>query len=715
MRRLPILTMLFTAAVSAEFMDQEELLGIYGDESFISIATGTAQHLARAPAVASIITQDDIQRMGARDIDEALQTIPGLHVSRDVIGYNPLYIFRGIRADFNPEVLMLVDGVPLTNLFHGDRGQFWGGMPVEMISRIEVIRGPGSALYGADAFAGVINVITKSPANVPEGGQYGIRGGNFGRWEGWFSGRVDAGDLQVALTADMGTEDVDYGRINRDIQSILDEVVGTSASLAPGRAEVDLDYFDLRFTALYRDHWRLTAGHQYRSGESTLGVSGALVTDNHFRSDRSSLLLGYSNETFSSNWGLNASLSYLHATVETVDDVMLLPPGSASLFDDDKVTGVYTEGMYGNPETFENHWRADISGTYSGFVGHQLTMGGGYYYGDLYKTRESKNYGIDPATGQPILSTGIDPHTGLPAYGREMVDVSGTQWVFMKPGGRRNYYAYIQDVWGLARGWELTAGLRYDDYSDFGSTVNPRFALVWATTRDLTTKFLYGEAFRAPSFAQTRAINNPTVLGNPDLSPETMRSYEVAFDYRPTSDFSLLFNVFYYRWEDIINFVPDVNDLTRTARNDGEQEGKGFEFEAQWMPYQNLTFTGNFSWVRAEDKRTGSRAVNFPEQKIFFGAYWQPLPDFRLNIQATHVMNRKRLSTDSRSAPEDYTLVDLTLRKQLTPTIEAAILVKNLFNENAREPTPLAEPMSRIPGDLPLSGRSLVGELRFTF
>lgn len=696
-------------------MDQEELLGIYGDESFISIATGSVQHLARAPAVASIVTQEDIKRMGSRDIDEVLQTIPGLHVSHDSIGYNPLYIFRGIYAGFNPQVLMLVDGVPLTNLFHGDRSQFWGRMPVESISRIEVIRGPGSALYGADAFAGVINIITKSPANIPEGMESGVRAGNFNRREGWFTGRSDFGRLRVALTAELGVEDVNYGRIRHDAQSVLDEVIGTQASLAPGDARNDLDRFDLRLAALY-DHWRFNIGHQYRSGESTLGVAGALVTDNHFRSNRSSALLGYNNDAFSTNWGVNASLSYLHATVETVGDVMLFPPGSIPFFDPaGNPVGIYPEGVFGNPETFEHHWRADFSGTYSGFSGHQLSLGTGYYYGDLYKVRETKNYGIDPETGQPIQEIGTDPQTGLSVFGRGMVDVSGTPWVFLESGVRRNYYAYIQDIWGLARGWELTAGLRYDHYSDFGSTINPRLALVWSTTRDLTTKFLYGEAFRAPSFAQTRAINNPTVLGNPDLSPETLRSYEVAFDYRPTLDLNLLFNIFYYQWEDIINFVPDANDLTRTARNDGEQKGKGFEFETRWTPHRDLTLTGNFAWVQAEDKRTGSRAANFPEQQVFLRAYWQAAPDLSLNVQTTHVRNRQRSPGDPRSATDDYTLVDLTLRKRITSSIEGAVLVKNLFNENAREPIPMSDPVPLIPGDLPLPGRTILGELRFSF
>ena len=110
------------------------------------IATGFEQPIAKAPAVVSIITAETIRAMGATDIDQILESVPGLHISICPIGYNPIYSFRGVYAGFNSQVLMLVDNMPLTNLFHGDRNQVWGGMPVEAISRIEVIRGPSSAL-----------------------------------------------------------------------------------------------------------------------------------------------------------------------------------------------------------------------------------------------------------------------------------------------------------------------------------------------------------------------------------------------------------------------------------------------------------------------------------------------------------------------------------------------------------------------------------------
>src|SRR5665647_3955438 len=131
---------------AASQSEEDELALAYGDKSFVTIATGSKQPIARAPSVASVITAEDIQAIGASDIDEVLETVPGLHVSRSPIGYNPIYTIRGISTQYNPQVLMLVNGIPVTAAYVGDRSQIWAGMPVENIARIEVIRGPGSCL-----------------------------------------------------------------------------------------------------------------------------------------------------------------------------------------------------------------------------------------------------------------------------------------------------------------------------------------------------------------------------------------------------------------------------------------------------------------------------------------------------------------------------------------------------------------------------------------
>ncbi len=130
---------------------------------------------------------------------------------------------------------MLVNGIPITNVLWGDRGQIWGGMPLENVARIEVIRGPGSALYGADAFSGVINVITKTAADI-NGTEYGLRAGSFNSRDAWVQYGGKLGTFDAAFYLGAGKTDGQKGIIQQDAQSAWDRVFATHASLAPARS-----------------------------------------------------------------------------------------------------------------------------------------------------------------------------------------------------------------------------------------------------------------------------------------------------------------------------------------------------------------------------------------------------------------------------------------------------------------------------------------------
>jgi outer membrane receptor protein involved in Fe transport len=674
--------------VAQERGEEEALLQIYGDEEMISIATGSRRPIAKAPAVASVITAEDIKAIGATDLDEVLETVPGLHVARSFTGYNPIYTFRGIYSDFNPQVLVLINGIPITNLFFGDRNQIWGGMPVEAIARIEVIRGPGSALYGADAFAGVINIITKTKQDI-EGTEVGVRPGSFDTWDAWALHGGIWGGFDVAAILEYHDTDGSGEIIDADAQTAFDRIFGTSASLAPGPVNLQRENFDARLDVA-RGDWRLRAGLQRRRDWGNgAGVAQALDPNNRFASDRWNVDLTYHNPEFAENWDVTAQLSYFDTSEEVERNLVLFPPGT------DLGRGVFPEGVIGNPEVFERHARFNTSAFFKGFERHVLRVGTGFNYGDIYKVRETKNFGPDPATGE------------LLPPGSPVVDVTDTPFVFLREGNRKNYFFFLQDEWKFANDWELTAGVRYDHYSDFGDAINPRFALVWQTRYDLTTKLLYGRAFRAPSFAELGNINNPVALGNPNLEPETIQSLELAFDYRPTDKLRLGLNLFGYQWDDIIQFTP-------VAQNTGEQIGYGLELEADWQPTRTLRLLGNYSYQRSIDEATDEDAGNAPHHQIYLRADWEFLPDWHFNSQINWIIDRDRVVGDNRPDIDDYSLVDLTVRrKNIKDHWEIAFAVRNLFDSDAREPSP-ANPVL-IPNDLPLAGRSFFGEIRFRF
>lgn len=681
--------------------EEIELLSLYGDEEFISIATGNSQPLHKAPAVASIITYDDIVKLGVRDFDGVLEMVPGLHVARDALGYNPIYTFRGIYSTFNPQVLMLVNGIPLTNLFYGDRNQAWGGMPVEAISRVEIIRGPGSALYGADAFAGVINIITKSGGEIG-GLNVGYRQGSFNTKDTWLSyGEKFNNNLEVSFVVEYSESDGQDEIISADAQTLLDSYFLTNASLAPGSVSLERDTLDIR-GEIKKGNLTVRSGYQFREGGNGAGIAQALDPTNQISSKRINFDIGYVEKDLFKNWMLSGQISGLRTTQEIEKDLILYPAGSTGPFI--PPIGVFTGGVIGNPEVYEKHYRASLDISSMGFDMHEFRAGAGYYHGDVYKTEEERNFGLNPFTNTLIMP------------GDSKVDVSDTPVVFLPEDDRESGYVYVQDVWQVANDWELTAGLRYDHYNDFGDTVNPRLALVWSTSRNLTTKLLYGEAFRAPSFAETRVSSNPVFLGNPELDPEELKSYEVAFDYRPTYGLTLNLNAFYYKWEDIIQFVADSGGSTRTAQNSGEQTGHGVEFEVHWQATKHLEFTSNYSWQKSTDENLDADSGNAPEKQLYLRADWDISDLWNVNVQTNWVMDRNRVEGDPRSDVDNYALVDLTIRrKSLWDHIDIALIVKNVFNEDAREPSPNGSPVPAIPNDLPLAGQAVLGEVRYRF
>ena len=693
-----LLTMSLLQPLMAVGQDEDELASFFGDEEFISIATGIAQPLSKAPAVASVITAIEISQIGATDIDEILETVPGLHVSRN-IGYAPIYSFRGIHTATNPQVLVLINGIPLTNLFHGDRNLAWGGMPVEAISRIEIIRGPGSAIYGADAFAGVINIMTKTSSEV-SGTSVGLRYGTSNSKGFWLQTGGAVNGLGYMAIIEARKTNGSNEKITSDSQSILDFLSSTSASLAPSSINLEGEAIDTRLELTY-NNFTFRAGSQIRNDAGLgAGLAQALDPSGQVASKRYNADLNYDNNSFTKNIGIKATVSYLQTSQEVDDDLRLFPPGS---------TGSplnplpYPDGIIGNPEVYERHYRTNLSASFHGLARHELMSGIGYYFGEIYKIKEEKNFGIDPTTGLPIFP------------GSPLVDVSGTPYAFLDENERENSHIFIQDVWHLADDWELTTGLRFDHYSDFGDTTNPRVALVWSARHNLTIKALYGEAFRAPSFGETGEQANPLFLGNPDLKPETLKSYELAFNYKPTYDLTLDLNLFQYYWKDIIQFVPDMSGgVTRTAQNAGEQDGHGLELEATWQMNDYLSVLSNYSWQKSEDEQNNADAANAPEQQFYIRTNTS-LPDgWNMSLQANRVIDRNRSFDDPRQDVDDYTTVDFTLRKSfLMDQLELSLISKNIFNDDAREPSPNGQPVPAITNDLPLDRRRIYGEIRY--
>ncbi|MFZ2542135.1 MAG: TonB-dependent receptor, partial [Gallionella sp.] len=642
-RTSAILLLAVAGAVQAapSSSDEEDMALAYGDRSFISIASGTIQPVTRAPSVATVITAEDITAIGAADLDEVLETVPGLHVSRSSIGHNPIYTIRGIHSQYNPQVLMLVNGIPITGVIFGDRSNVWGGMPLENIARIEVIRGPGSALYGADAFSGVINIITKA-ADKLGGTQLGARAGSFNSRDAWLQHGGTWGGFEVATYVRAGSTDGQRRIIQSDAQSGLDTLMSTSASLAPGPLNLGRDAIDGRFD-LSRDKWRLRAGYQRRSGGTGAGVASALDSVGNNYGERISTDLTWQDTNFAPDLDVTAQASYLHIIEQS--DLTLYPPGSNPFG-----TGPFPNGVIGNPYKWERHLRFNLSAAYSGLQQHKLRFGAGTQNDNLYRTEETNNFStFFPG---PVIS--VTP--------------------FLLPHSRRVSYVYAQDEWGFTQDWYLTAGVRHDQYSDFGGTTNPRLALVWDTAYNMTSKLIYGRAFRPPSFSELyNSQSNPVLKGNAQLKPETNESVELAFAWQPSGTVQTNFNLFRYQMRDILR--PDTSAIVQNA---GRQKGYGLEAELVWDASNKLRLSGNYAQQHSINEELGQDAGNAPRQQLYARADWRFISRWTLNTQLNYVADRRREFGDTRPAVADYHTVDVTLRsKQLRDGWELAFSARN--------------------------------------
>jgi outer membrane receptor for ferrienterochelin and colicins len=671
------------ASASTESREANQLEGVglealYGDEEFVSIATGSSKPIYKAPAVASVITAKQIKAMGARSLNEVLETVPGLHVGVSAINrLDSVFSIRGIHTGFNPQVLLLMNGIPFSLASTGSHPTLFH-MPVSSISRIEIIRGPGSAVYGADAYSGVVNIITKNASEISN--EVGGRIGSFNSKDAWLLHKQSFAGWDLGLSFEWQTSKGDNDRIiNSDFQTVLDSTFGTNFSLAPGPLNTDYDVFNTFFDLSKNNfHFRFWNWHLLDAG---VGAGGSLALDPAGKQNEDLYLfdLTYSNSNFADGWEVDAIINHMY--YESDGYFVLLPPGSMG----------FPDGMIGNPSGSGQQFGLDLFVTYSKFNKHHLRFGSGFKY-QKQDTSEIKNFG-----------GGVIP--GI------LTDVSNTSFVYMPDASRKIWNLSIQDEWQFAPDWEITTGIRYDYYSDFGSTLNPRLALVWSTLHNLTTKLLYGRAFRAPSFQEQFADQNPVTLGNPDLDPETIDTIELAFDYRPTFDLQTTLNLFNYWANNLIEYVPS-GDGTNTAQNNRDQKGYGFEFEAKWDATDQLLITGNYAWQYSIDRATDNRIPDAPGQQAFLKTDWKFYPKWSLYSQVNWVGSRQRITADTREEIDDYFLVDMTLHRQaIMAHLDLNVAVRNIFDEDAREPSDGI----KIIDDYPLEGRSLWCELRYRF
>lgn len=600
----------------------EELLTVevYSASKFV-------QKTTEAPASVSIITAEDIKIYGYRTLADILRSVRGMFVT-----YDRNYQYLGVRGfnrpgDYNSRILLMVDGYRVNDAIYDTASigmEF--SLDVDLIDRVEVIRGPGSSIYGSNAFFGVVNIITKRGRDF-NGLEISGEAASFGTGKGRLTyGRQFNNGAEALLSAtysDSKGQNLFFPEFNTP---------STNNGIARG---LDGETARRVYGKLAFGEFILTAAYSERVKDVPTASYGSLFNAPTQTTDSAAVLdLGYYRR-LSERLDLSARL-YYGGYFYKADYPYDVPP------------------VIVNKDQSRGEWWGTEAKLTSRYDRHKLVAGAEFQ--DNFHQNQ-KNFDVDPFA------------------------------VYLDDKHRSNRAAlYFQDEITLTQGLLLNAGLRYDYYSTVGGTFNPRLALIYSPRQDTALKFLYGTAFRAPNALELYYATGSDSKANPSLKPEKITSYEFVVEHELQPNFRIIAMIYQNEIRDLVNQVIDPADDKLVYQNTrGLVKAKGIEFEAERAWVGGTRLRVSYAWQITRDESTGEELENSPRHlaKLNFS-----MPIFsnalRTGTELQYTSSRKTLSGGTTGG---YTIVNLTLLTQkLAKGMELSASAYNLFDRHYADP-----------------------------
>jgi iron complex outermembrane receptor protein len=659
-----------------------------------------------APAVAEVITRDQIREWGYRTVAEVLQHIPGFYVIDDHI--NPNVAVRGVSAGlFGDSGIMkvMVDGHSVS--FRSTSGNYLGPelIPLSSIDRIEIIRGPASALYGADAFLGVINIVTR-PADSFDGAEVA---GSVG--VSTASTSTPWGDVDGSGGARLGRLSILGGvRYTHDNLSGLALPASSPAPLIPDyntgkRIATGLDQqslVGLTKLTLHLERVEVNLTGQLASWDRGGEFSPWTQLSNGF--DRA----GRFNETRIGQYLGTVDLnirSDLAKTLTLVLDAEFFKSGVTGSdhieIGSDLMYARRQFGSLGMDTNLELRWRAPRSLTFVAGVGQIVD--------DEQLPSDLRILKQDTGTlkaGDVVESSSVRQGSKL----------------FLNTG------LYLQALWTPIKQYlTLTAGFRYDYHNVYGSRPSGRVAAVSQLHSKITLKLLYGTAFKAPSPLLLYAVPYRVgdVLGNPNLLPQYVHTVESELSYRPLKFLSVRTDLAYSVVLDKAEFTPQ--GVNQVAHNSGTVQSLSWETEVTASYKDRLKGYVNFEvnhtnrqvgYVGYRASLIGTENILYPQVQLHVGAAGRiPIPKLPLmaTLEGSYVGARRASEDNMLAAGAAYSLPDYFMLGASLSTVGIKLLSgretvlsvigRNLLGTSAADP-------GFAGVDYPLSPRVIMFQIR---
>lgn len=653
------------------------------------------QPLRKAPATVRVITAQQIAERGYLSLDDALRDLPGIDSVHVQGAYPTIHAFRGSYGDENRRMLLLIDGIEDNSL---NGGFEFGGPAYSLhdIERIEVIWGPASALYGANAFSGIINLISRRPG--VEVLQYQRDAGS----EAFRADRFAVEDKRGAWAASLSG--------------------ATTASDGPRYGNLHPRYAN----AYIDDAWSLRGRlyHQGAGSETTLGVHGfdTAMGNGVFGNSPTAFLGlpppgpgnpglgGYYHGPLAGEapgrWHPYSRTAFLEHRL-TLSPVLRLQGRLLS-----RKTGLASDSYSYPFSPSQNRFNrfigthrsyrqsAELQGQYDLTGGGTLTGGAQYHHDDLER-------GFRAVNADPAVQT-VD---GVPV-GNLGATFADRQAVTVDHGSV--YAEYLRPTAWLGA-TTFTLGARYDRDSLYGEVLTPRLGLVNTPHPDWTVKLLYGTAFRAPTMFE-RYSASPVRLANPNLDPEQVRSTELSLGYH-LGALALQLTGFDNRLDDVIVEGVPVGGGLFQVQNIGSARIQGAELTLDYQPGGTLKVFANLTWQEGEQNNGGQRTAipNIARLKGNAGLDWRMANGGSIDLAANAVGRRSLATSNPLGRLPGYALLHLTVTSPLrwNDQLQFALAVRNLLDRDVSDPGIKQADGASFPPELEQPGRSAWLSLRF--
>ncbi len=717
----------------ASSAQEAEELPLFEDIPVVVTASQKPERITAAPSIISVITEEDIERMGARTITDVLRTIPGIDIVQDQFGASQI-IVRGLSlngaAGDSAGVKILIDGHTLNDPFTGGATKYYDDLSLLNVRRIEVIRGPASAIYGSNAFVSVVNILTKHAQEI-DGIETAMGIGSNRAYHPSFLIGKTLNELDIVLSADYLTTDGAKLSMDADVASVFDALSGyPPASLAPGSYRNAREKLDLS--------WKFDWKNLSFTGKLLDKHTGPFLTEWYMLNDSSKEDMTHFYAEFAYDRYITERVEFdarCYTDFFELTQSQQVAPG-LTIITEAETWMTYPDGLilngYEKSQRFgaEARWHIRLSPQ------NDLTIGTAYEY---------------------FQANGLSVRTNMDSPDA-VQDISHLYPDFRDASYQHFLSLFAQDSWRLHRDVDVTIGMRGDYFNDFGGIFTPKVGVTYEPNRSrLNFKLLFGSAFRIPSFSEMLlSFDEENENLSDELILEELRTFEIGVGYKPVDWVVGELNYFYSDINQLVQ-TPEGDDTgsypvgtTEIYNNVGGIDTQGLEAEIRGTYKQDVrlgrrpralgtSFRMNYSYVDAQDTTTNQAVPYIPRHKgnIGIGFLLSASEDtgtssnnlFRifndelsLFFNVLLISERDRQQADARRPLPGVALCDLTFTAHeiFRQRIDFSLSVNNLFDQAYRGVSPTVIGSSDIemypsPSDSPNTGRTVFAEIRVKF